>query len=217
MLRGTYMQPRKLFIGILILTLAVPAFALAHPPAVDPHNSCVVRGHDGVFTVPTQSVSTLSYLWPMAGPEPTLKCQQYPPQFGPYTSEWGSHAAGCPPPPFVGVVAGVFCGPVVPPGGTGTCSWIPVQNTVPTGLIIGFDGFRAQGAPGFDGFVNLVTSGEIPVFGPFPSSTSTVPPKGWTAPNPYGVPARVMGFPTNIAFTGVLAPADSSLVICVTP
>lgn len=40
-------------------------------------------------------------------------------------STWGSHAAACAPPPFVGPAAGVFCGPVVPPGGTATCTWAP--------------------------------------------------------------------------------------------
>jgi hypothetical protein len=204
---------KKLTVGFVTVAVALTLPLVgAHPPAPDPHNSCVSPvGQPGPFSLPVLVRGTLSYLAPLGTSIPAC---MGPGPFGPYTSEWGSHAPACPPPPFVGAIPGAYCGPLVPPGGTGTCSWIPVLNTVPTQLIVGWDGYIPPGAPGLDGFVNVVTTGgaEVPVFGPFL-------PGAWTVPNPYPVPARVIGFPTDVGPfpPGTLAPGDLNLVICVTP
>lgn len=190
-------------LAILLAALLLPALAWGHPPAADPHNSCHVRDdHRGDPTPPVPVQGTLSYLDALgASPLPCV----VPPDAG----EFGSHADPCPPPPFTGPAFGVYCGPVVPPAASATCTWRPVQNTVPTELIIGFD------AKPFNGRVNLVADGERPVFGPYA-------PGSWTVWNPYAVSGRVMAFPTNVAppgdpLWGVLAPNDVNEVICVTP
>lgn len=187
--------------------------AVAGPPAFDPHNSCVASVvFTGPFVLPPLPAvpATFSHFAPLGT---SLPACFGPGPFAPYVSEWGGHGAGCPAPPFVGAVAGAYCGPVIPPGFFATCSWIPVLNTVPTGLVIGFDGFAPGGFPGADGFVNLFASGEVPVFGPYPPSTSTIPPTGWSAPNPYPVPARVIAFPTDLVGAG-FAGGDSNLIVC---
>lgn len=204
-----------LLVAALTLTLA-PALASAHPPAFDPHNSCVVRyDHQGTTTPLVLVQDTLSYLWPKGRSLPCPDSFKY--GLGPTIAEWGSHAGACPPPPFEGAINGAYCGPVIPPWpATATCAWFPLLNSVPTGLIIGFDGFRppAPGVPGQDGFVNFMTSGEAPVYGPFPPSPTPINPIGWTVPNPYGVQARVIAFPTNTDMSGRLAPGDLNLIQC---
>lgn len=195
---------RRIWISALLgAALLLPAIAIAHPPAVDPHNSCLQRNaHEGKPTPPVLVKQTLSYLAPLGT---SLNCQPND------WIEWGSHADRCPPLPFIGPVAGAYCGPGVPPMGTATCTWWPVQNSVPTELVIGFDGLG--GGP--NGFVNLVAQGERPAWGTFP-------PGAWQVFNPYPVGARVIAFPTNIALppdplAGALAPGDLNDIICVTP
>lgn len=183
--------------------MLVPALAAGHPPAVDPHNSCMQPNHVAAPRTPPVLVQqTLSYLAPLGT---SLPCGAAA------TAEFGSHAPGCPPPPWTGPMPGGYCGPMVAPGGTATCTWWPNVNTVKTELVIGFDGLPN----GPNGFVDLVTQGERPVWGSFP-------PGGWRVPNPYPVWARVIAFPTNIALppdpsAGALAPGDSNYVVCVTP
>lgn len=195
---------RILWIGVAASLALLPALASGHPPGADPHNSCLQpRDEAGPASPPVLVQQTLSYLAPL-GTSP-LPC-------GPAaTAEFGSHAQQCPPPPWTGPVAGAYCGPMVGAGLTATCTWNLNVMTVPTRLVIGFDGLPA----GPNGFVSLVADGERPVFGPYG-------PGSWRVINPYGVPARVMAFPTNVAMppdpaAGVLAPGDSNWVTCVTP
>lgn len=192
----------------LLVLVATFSLASAHPPAADPQNSCLLDygfpGGPSPFPLVDQ---TLTYLAPI--PTSLIAClappPPAPPGFTPYPSsyvaEWGSHADPC---PGAGVtVRGAYCGPVVPPGGTATCTWQPDINTVPTMLTIGFD--RTG-----DGRVDVLFNGETPVFGPFP-------PGPWKVPNPYPVPAQVIGYPTSmIPFVpGTLAPSDANWVVCV--
>lgn len=217
--RGGRSMLRKVFLGLLVVGFAsVPSFAGAHPPAADPQNSCVVKyEHPGTVDV-VPVVGTLSYLAPLGTSLPCPGATNW----GPTLAEWGSHASPCPALPFVGPVAGAYCGPLVAPGGFATCALVSVVNTVPTGLIIGFDGFVPPGAPGQDGVVNFLSSGEVPVFGPFPPSLMPDPAiggstTGHTVPNPYPVSARVIAYPTDIGPypPGTLAPTDLNLVKCV--
>lgn len=202
---------RTLLAAALVLVALVPAFALAHPPAFDPHNSCVVRDGKPAEDVPRVPVDgTLSYL-ELAGR--SLPCKR---DF--HYSEFGSHAKDCPPPPTVGAIAGAYCGPLVLPGDTATCSWKPVLLRYPQeiyGFIIAFDRPAGPLPTLYNGFIRF-SDGEVPVFGPFP-------PGAWTVPNPYpGEIARVIAFPTNAALppdpsAGALSPADLHEVGCVTP
>jgi hypothetical protein len=95
----------------------------------------------------------------------------------------------------------------VPPGGTATCTWAPVVNTIPTALTIGFDQLVFNG---------LIQFPEGPV-------TMPLPPGAWTVTNPGALPERVIAYPTNPvvwpgpAPAGFLAPGDLNNVICVTP
>lgn len=194
---------RRIWISVIIgAALLLPALANAHPPAGDPHNSCLQRdAHQWEPTPPVLVKQTLSYLAPLGT---SLPCQP-----GDWI-EWGSHSPACPALPWVGPIAGAYCGPGVGPGLTATCTWWPVQNSVPTELVIGFDG---RGGP--NGRVNLITDGERPAYGTFP-------PGAWRVVNPYPVGARVIAYPTNIALppdplAGVLAPNDLNDIICVTP
>lgn len=202
---------RKLHLALLTLSfvLVAPA-ASAHPPAGDPHNGCVVYVQKTApQPVPTTLVTgTLGYF---AALRTSLPCGEGTPNYrDPFgnlvTQEWGSHAASC-----KGVVnaavPGAYCGPLVPPGGSVTCSWTPVLNSVPTGLVIGWDQNR-------DGFQNLVpTNAEPFVYGPY---TQFQP--AWVVANPYPVPAQAIAFPTqtNPLFPGAaLAPGDLNLVSCI--
>jgi hypothetical protein len=202
---------RNLTLVLLTLSFALVApVASAHPPAGDPHNGCVayVQKPAAAPAPNTLVVGTVSYF---AALRASLPCGEGTPNsrdpFGnPATLEWGSHAASC-----KGVVNaavnGAYCGPLVPPGGAVTCSWTPVLNTVPTGLVIGWDVNR-------DGFQNLVpTNAEPWVYGPYPQFQPA-----WTVLNPYPAPAQAIAFPTQTAplFPGAaLAPGDLNLVACV--
>lgn len=180
--------------ALAVALMVLPALAAGHPPVADPHNSCLQPfQRAGPKTPPVRVVDTLSYLAPLGSGLPCTPAD---------VAEWGSHAPPCPPPPFVGPIPGAYCGPVIPGGALITCTWVPVLNTVPTELVIGFDGLG--GGP--NGFVNLAGQGERPVWG-------THPPGAWTVVNPYGVPARVIAFPTNIGGPA-LAPGDLNDVFC---
>lgn len=200
---------RKLTLVLLTLAFVlVTPLTSAHPPAADPHNGCLTKlQRPAPQPAPGAPViGTLSYF---ANPGTSLKCGQgtelFRDPFGnPVVGEWGSHAAPCP-----GVhvaVSGAYCGPIVPPFGAVSCSWTPVLNTVPTGLVIGFD---VNG----DGLQNFAPTGAEPwVYGPY-----TQFPTAWTVQNPYGVPAQAIAFPTqtNPLFPGAgLAPFDVNRVIC---
>src|ERR1051325_538606 len=226
------MRHTLLMLAILGFVL-LPSLVLAGPPAGDLHNSCVTpAGAMGPFTLPPLPTvpATMSHFMPLGTSLPA--CFALGPgmaPFAPYVSEWGGHGPGCPPPPFVGAITGAYCGPVIPPGGAATCSWVPVFNTVPTGLVLGFGAVGAlpplfpppppPALPVTPGFVNLAVSGELPVFGPFPPSTSTLPPTGWTVFNPYvppflpPTPARVIAFPTDLVGPG-FAGGDMNLITC---
>jgi hypothetical protein len=198
---------RKPALVLLTLSFALVApVTSAHPPAADPHNGCVayVQKPAPQPAPSTLVVGTLGYFAPL---RTSLPCAETTPNgrdpFGnPVTQEWGSHAASC-----RGVVnaavGGAYCGPFVPPGGVVTCSWSPVLNSVPTGLVIGFDLNR-------DGFQNLVPTNVEPwVYGPY---TPFQP--AWTVPNPYGGFAQAIAFPTQLS-GATLAPGDLNLVACV--
>ena len=210
---------KKLALVLLVAgAVLAPPLTSAHPPSVDSHNSCVVKVLNVTTTSPLVPVlRTLSYLAPLGT---SLPCPGATP-WGPTVAEWGSHASACT--GGEGAILGAYCGPVVPPGGFATCAWFPIADSVPTGLIIGFDGYLAPfpppgkpGLPGMDGFVSFATAGELPVFGPFPASPTIGNPIGWTVPNPYPVPARVIAFPTDVGPypPGALGTADVNLVQC---
>lgn len=202
------MPKATLAFAALALLLLLPPLANAHPPLADPQNSCVLPIGGGAPPVPTQLViGTLSYFAPLGTSMPGClappPAPPLPPGLPPYAMEWGSHATPCPPPPFVGTLlgSGVFCGPMVPPFALGTCTWLPVLNTVPTGLVIGFD-------VNLDGIISFPPAGpELYVSQPFP-------PGSWGLPNLYGVPARVMAYPTNLIPMGAPAPLDINQVGC---
>lgn len=191
---------RRPLLVLLPFAILLPALVAAHPPAADPHNSCLVdKGVSGPPTPPVLVSGTHSYLAP-AGT--SLPCAP--------TFEWGSHAKACAGGGgVVGPVPGAYCGPIVPAGGTATCTWTPVVNTVPTRLVIGFD-------VTFNGLVRHVEGEKMVFGGPAPPG---FPPGSWTVPNPYGVAAPVIAFPTAIGPfpPGLTAPNDQNLVICVTP
>ena len=158
------------FVGLLLL----PSLAVGHPPGADPHAACVEPfPHKGVPT-PMVTVRLTSYL-DVLGASP-LPCGAAA------TAEFGSHSPACPAPPFVGAIPGAYCGPVVGPGMMANCEWAPGVMTVPTELVIAFD------PQPYAGFVTPAA----PAYGPYP-------PGPWSPPNPYGVPARVIAFPTNVA------------------
>lgn len=191
---------RKLLTCLLALaTIGLVGSGIAHPPAADPSNACVLAPRmypQGLVPVLVQG--TLSYIAPLGT---SLPCGP------PAISEWGSHAPPCPAPPFVGAAPGEYCGPVVPPGGAVLCTWVPVLNTVPTRLYVGWDL-----AP-FDGFVNFFT-GETVIYGPMTFNIPGV--TGWFVANPYATSARAIAYPTNIGPypPGAVAPGDQNLVIC---
>jgi hypothetical protein len=178
---------------VALALLAQAPWVAAHPPAIDPQNSCTappfldVPGGGGVPVG-----GTLSYLGPATGAP--LSCP-----FG--SSEWGSHAATCPVVPIVGTVPGAFCGPLVPPGGVAVCSFSRYSNTVWTYLYAGWD------LPPYDGRINKLVSGESPVYGSILDNSVAV------IPNLSAVSARIIAYPT--AVFGVIAPGDINLVLCV--
>lgn len=171
------------------LVLVVPALAVGHPPAADPHAGCLQNVGQPGPAQPMAVVNGLfSYLAPLGV---SLACPAVA------ASEWGSHAAACPPPGFVGPAGGVFCGPVIPAGGFATCSWALGANPVPVELVIGFEPWP---------FPAGVVAPPGPVYGTFPAGS-------WTVPNPFGVPARVMAFPTNMV-NGQMFPGAWNWVGC---
>lgn len=202
---------RSLLLAALVVVALVPAFAFAHPPAADPHHSCVVHQYQKASDVPKVPVqSMLSYLAPVGT---SLPCP-----LDIHIFEFGSHAGRCPvSPPTTGTTAGAYCGPLILPGETATCSWSPVNMAFPPetyGLIIGFE--RPSGALplSFNGLVRLTGEGEVPVYGPFRPSSVTVP-------NPYPTEvARVVAYVTNVAqppdpLAGALSIPDLHEIGCV--
>lgn len=126
---------------------------------------------------------------------------------GPVVAEWASHAGGCAlgtilPAIVEGPIPGAYCGPFVPPGGTATCTWTPIPNTVPTGLVMGFEGSG--------NWLIRLGDGEVPVFGPFL-------PGSWSVTSPTPCFAKVMAFPTNLLPhpAAMDAPLDPNLIRCV--
>lgn len=192
------MNPTKRTLTVLGLSATVvllPTLALGHPAGFDPHNACLAPGaFPGPFTPGPTVIGTWGYV-DFVG---TLPCPGFTPPWG------DDSAAACLLPPFTGPIPGMYCGPLVLPFLSTTCSWAPLVNTVPTGLVIGFDEFP------YDGTVNLVTGGEGPAVGPFP-------PGAWTVVNTNALPARVIAYPTDLSTPGVpiTAGADTNAVICV--
>lgn len=193
--------------ALLCIALACAAVpALGHAPSRDNQHACLHEGTPvvGAFRAPSRVEGTMSYLAPLGSSQP---CGAFA------TAEWGSHARICHDAPQTYATQGAYCGPVVPPMGTATCTWSPVETSVPTGLVIGFDGVSGV-LPVFNGFIQS-SKGEGPVYGPFPGGS-------WRVANPYSLPGRVVAYPTNTALppdaaAGVLAVADVSNVVCAIP
>lgn len=201
------MRNPLLLIGTLGLII-VPSVTTAHPPVFDPHNGCpVANGGPGLPLPPVILVrGTLSYIQSTPPPgDLSLHCEGITGSL----TEWGSHASGCPALPGIVAVNGVFCGPLVPAGGTVTCTWFPLQSTLLTGLVIGFD--RGLIFPLANGFIR-VADGESPVLGPFIALTFL----SVEVTNPFHMETRVMAFPTNVGGT-TLAPGDLHLIWCSPP
>jgi hypothetical protein len=209
------MRPRRLVLLALGIAAMTPLVVSAHPPWTDLHNGCNVPAVAGGGAPPPKDpvVGTLGYFAPL-GSFPT-------PCPAGTVQEWGSHAAPCPThSTVVGPVPGAYCGPVIPVGGFAKCAWTPVLNTVPTGIVIGWDIYHGNGIPP-DGLQNYYVSTfptpapwrEPWVYGPYPPS-----PGVWAIPNPYPLPARVIAFPTQLTSNtpiGALGSADVNLVTCV--
>ena len=191
---------------ILLVALAalavVSTTALAHPPAVDNHNTCLRK--EGTYLGPASALAVTGVLSYLSGPGGSLPCQPGD------VLEFGSEAGACPAWPTVGPIPGAYCGPLVAPGGTATCRWEttnPIERPE-AALVIAFDRSSGVVLPVFSGFVNLALEGERPGFGPFG-------PGEWRVTNPYPASARVIGFPTSQ--DGLLWPADLNELECFTP
>lgn len=195
------MKPSIWVLGTLGLSILALSGA-AHPPAADLQQACLVPGgFGGNLVVATTVKGTLSYLSPAGASIPGC---------APFIAEWGSHAPPCPPAPFIGPIAGAFCGPMVLPGGVVECTWTPIVNTVPTKLVVGLD------VPKHNGMINVLTPGEMNVYGPY--NPSAIVGTAVVA-NPLNVPVRAIAYPTTdsgLLFPPMtLAPGDINQVDCV--